>query len=1598
LTKTRRGAAATCIEWFERRPYVLPFLILVTAALFRFYNLNWDNGHTLHPDERGIYMLISGSGGHPPIGWPGSIAELFDRNLSPLNPHYFAYGSLPYYLVSLTAGTAAFLGGHIRFLSSWSTLDTFYGLPTVGRSLSATLDLIAIVALFFLARRMFDYWTAVLALALSSWTVFDIQISHFYQVDSLLLPLVVVVLLASVIIAQTNARHAYIWGGVALGAALATKTTAVLLVIPMGVAALLVAWDSGTFPSGGTLAQRASAHYRAVAVRLNGNLLWLLGAYLLAAAVFAVCDPYAILDRQTLVADIAQQQIFLVTNDPPFAVPYTIQYAHTVPYVYQLQNLLFWCLGLPLGIAACAGVIFFTVRNAGVHFRRDQVVVLIWVAAYFLFVGRFFAKFDRYLLPITPFITMFGAALLIWLVRRPRLPGRAFGFAATLAVAAGALLYSVAYMNIYTHLNTRVEASRWIYSHVPTGSTIAIEAPWDDQLPLDEQGRTGGVYHTMNLDMYAPDGQNKIDNISNVLTHAQYIVMSSERMDRSIPKLPDRYPLSTRYYQLLLANKLNFHLVEHFQRHPQLGPFVVHDYAADESFHVYDHPDVRIYKRVASITPARVASMLTAGQPTPAVASGLGGSVVPGADTRLMLTSKQWASDQQGATLSQMFPPAGFGMRHPIIVWLFLIELLGLVAFPFTFYVFRSLPDKGFVTAKTFGLVLLGYPAWMVVRLGLAAYGRGVLMVVLAALIAAAALVALRGRAEIAAAVRGSWRPMLGGEIVFLAGFALFVVLRMWYPDLGHQFLPASPGNLGSGRMGEKQMELAFLNAIVRSRVFPPYDPFFAHGYINYYYYGFFLVGTLCKLTQIVPSTGFNLAIATFFALLVGNVFSVVQGLTRRIATGVLGAVMVAILGNLNGGWQLVRGLMAVATVHSDAPIVGGVADILSGVWQVAVARQALPPFDFWESTRIVPPVNLPITEFPYFTYLFADLHPHLIAYPMTAAALALAVNLLFSRQARWRESALTVVLGALLLGAIAVTNPWDYPTYVLVLVVGALTGIYATRRAFPFRDLKMQGLLVVALAGLSVILYLPFKHDYQTVFSTGIGLVRDVTPQMLVREGLCPSGQAACPDLVNSALRTPLTIYLEHFGLFMFVLVSYLILLLARNAGAAARVQRGLLGLQFAWYYRDRPKTVLHARVAASRMLRPRPPVVDLSLVFGFAILCLGLIAIGDTLLAFLLLILGLVVLVLQRLGRELGADELFVLAVLAVPLLLSIATQIFFVKDFLAGGLAFRMNTIFKFYNQIWVLYAVAGAVALDRLYLCWRSAGQGVSLPSPSVAHRPHAKAGAPVLPASQSSFAFAMPAFGEEHQRDSRPIARGTSAPISVSAEARQPRETLHARSRFRFHFNLWPAWTGALILLFATSLIYTYAGTVSRETYRTAWLPESSVPFTLDGMAFMKVAYPSEYGAITWLNSQVGGAQVIAEADNGYYDWRSRVSMFTGLPTIINGMHEGEQRYGDEIDPSALCFQSSNEGVCSARLHPRSSDVQQLYDSTDPNEAWRVIRAFGVRYIYVGFSERQCVGGQCYSRAGLAKFSRMVGHGLSVAYRNPGVTIYRVMRA
>jgi YYY domain-containing protein len=218
----------------------------------------------------------------------------------------------------------------------------------------------------------------------------------------------------------------------------------------------------------------------------------------------------------------------------------------------------------------------------------------------------------------------------------------------------------------------------------------------------------------------------------------------------------------------------------------------------------------------------------------------------------------------------------------------------------------------------------------------------------------------------------------------------------------------------------------------------------------------------------------------------------------------------------------------------------------------------------------------------------------------------------------------------------------------------------------------RWQGALVAVglfalMSGLGLLLYLPFFTHYQALY-VGVGLVR---------------------------ASTPLEPFLTIWGLFIFLAVG---LLWAKVVwGRPRETPLRCLGLLL------RRGARLPRLLDRHRLLVRAPRAgytTGLLVLMGTAFLCVALMVFEMWVLALLVPLLILFGLLVLRRQASVEDDFLALLAFLAMGIL--VGCEVVFMKDFLQGGEYYRMNTIFKFYTQAWVLLAVATGASLP---LVWR-----------------------------------------------------------------------------------------------------------------------------------------------------------------------------------------------------------------------------------------------------------------------------------------------------
>lgn len=654
----------------------LLILILLVAAALRLTGLDWDSYNHYHPDERFITWVAT------TIEAPASLDVAFDPHRSSFNPYYwppgaqsqginvpqdedrhFAYGHLPLYLgVAATRAVEAVApllrerlpAGWLltRDLLNRAELVEFRHLAAVARALTALIDVITVALVFFLGRRLFNPAVGLLAAAFLAVNVMHVQLAHFFAVDPYLALFTVAALyLLVVAVDQENGRPVpfLLLTAVCIGLAVGSKFSAVLLVIPLAVA-LAFRWDWA------------------------GDIYWrrLLAGAAVAFAAFALTNPFALLDWTCNVVTPARslgsltipaldwrscfldnvvRQSSMVRGGAAF--PFTMQYTGAVHYLYHIIMQLRWGMGPLLGLAAFAGfagAIWRGLRAAWRHWRQQtppsdlalpfrpaEAVLLAWTLPYFLVTGSFTVKFMRYLQPLTPFLMIYAAALLLVWRRNPRRVW--WRWAAAALILGGTALYALAFVNMYSQPHPWETASRWIHRNAPPGALILSEK-WDDPLPssltVDGQYRSRSAYDSGELvwlsGVGAQDDEEKLSENVDLLASADYLVIASNRNYAVVPRLPDIYPLSSQYHPLLFSGALGYEPVyvtgrspflaglslwpERFGRPGLQPPPLVADFLdavprltfgpADESFTVYDQPLVIIFHNTGRLSAAEM--------------------------------------------------------------------------------------------------------------------------------------------------------------------------------------------------------------------------------------------------------------------------------------------------------------------------------------------------------------------------------------------------------------------------------------------------------------------------------------------------------------------------------------------------------------------------------------------------------------------------------------------------------------------------------------------------------------------------------------------------------------------------------------------------------------------------------------------------------------------------------------------------------------------------------------------------------------------------------------------------------------------------------
>lgn len=635
------------------------------------------------------------------------------------------------------------------------------------------------------------------------------------------------------------------------------------------------------------------------------------------------------------------------------------------------------------------------------------------------------------------------------------------------------------------------------------------------------------------------------------------------------------------------------------------------------------------------------------------------------------------------------------------LLWYLTISLLGWLTFPLVYTLFPALTDRGYSLARAAGLLLWGFIFWMLAILGFAQNDLGGLALSIAVLAIMSLWIGRNRLTELQSWLRQHLVMILTIEVLFLVTFAFMTLVRAANPEI-----------LGT----EKPMELAFINSILRSPTFPPNDPWLSGFSISYYYFGYVMAAMLAKLTSVAGGIAFNLMLALVFALASIGAYGIVYNLlsTFRInnedtqikgiaGLPLLGPFFLLFVSNLEGFLEVLHRKGFLWTFSSDGTA-------FSSFWNwldIKDLDQAptlplgwLPDryLWWWRASRVVMDTTLKnapqelIDEFPVFSFILGDLHPHVLAIPFDLLAVCVGLNLFlgaWSGETRLAGLRFPIkwpgfLVPALVLGGLAFLNTWD-------ILIGAaiICGAFFLWRikslGWAWKRLEETVIYAVILGAGSVLLYLPFFLH----FSSQAGGI--------------------LPNLVNPARGSQLWVM---FGSLFFSLFSFLVFLIIKNKDRMKWKISIFSILGFIVILWGIGWVVgLFLSVTSPDLVSgflQNQGVPDLRTLFGLAFLR-RLSYIGSLITLSLMLISAFALLLGDLSRKPPSAYESqpnifpwleettsmvslpFTLLLLLLGGILVLAPEFVYLRD----QFLWRINTIFKFYYQAWILWSLVAAV---------------------------------------------------------------------------------------------------------------------------------------------------------------------------------------------------------------------------------------------------------------------------------------------------------------
>lgn len=541
----------------SKRTFFVIFFLIFAGAMLRFYNLNWGSPFYFHPDERNIASSVS--------------QLLFPTQL---NPHFFAYGSLPIYAIY-------FVGLAINFFSSCRLSITnchvlFEQAIIISRIFSASLSVLLIPIMYLLGRYLLNKKTGILAALLTTFSVGLIQYAHFGTFEIWLTFFSAIFFLLSLYFLKKETTATFLLLALCFGVLVAIKiSSTVLFIIPIFLFALH------------TLKERKSAR------NITSRVLYLIIFFIISSSIYFLTNPFVLLDIQSFISSMRYETEVALGTPPVF---YTGEFVDTLPVLFHLEKIFPFLLNPFLAVFFVISFFYLCIKTIRSRNMR-YVLVLLFFLILFLSQAFFFVKWTRYMVPVLPFIyfmisIFFTHTLFSRNKQNPLLQIISLG-----SIAGISILFAISYVvSAFVHTDTRIQAANWAKNTIQPDAPIVSEVYDMGIVPFNNTFKDITLFNFYDLDQNSLESSQSV--LDRKLAESTYVILPSQRILKSRLLHAKTFPKAYAFYSKLLSSNIQFEQIyktpcDVFCRITYLGNSL---FSYEDTVAVFDRPMFFVFK------------------------------------------------------------------------------------------------------------------------------------------------------------------------------------------------------------------------------------------------------------------------------------------------------------------------------------------------------------------------------------------------------------------------------------------------------------------------------------------------------------------------------------------------------------------------------------------------------------------------------------------------------------------------------------------------------------------------------------------------------------------------------------------------------------------------------------------------------------------------------------------------------------------------------------------------------------------------------------------------------------------------------------------